>query len=77
MAGAAQLFGIELPASSLAPLELDLFAELASVTLNPDALWMLILLREAGLKIGICSNLAAPYGIPVQKLLPLRKLVKG
>lgn len=70
LAGAAHLFGIELPASALAPIEQDLLAELASVTLYPETLWTLTSLREAGLRIGVCSNLAAPYAIPVQKLLP-------
>lgn len=70
LAGTAQLFGIELPMSALAQLERDLFAELASVTLYPDVLWTLTSLREAGFKIAVCSNLAAPYAIPIQKLLP-------
>jgi len=70
LAGTAQLFGIELTMSALAQLELDLLAELASVTLYPDSLWTLTSIREAGIKIGICSNLAAPYAIPVHKLLP-------
>lgn len=70
LAGAAQLFDAELPVSKLAPLEMDLLAELASVTLYPDTVETLTKLRHAGLKIGLCSNLAAPYAIPVLKLLP-------
>jgi HAD superfamily hydrolase (TIGR01493 family) len=67
---AVHLLGAELPASKLAPLEMDLIAELASVTLYPDTVETLAALRRAGVKIGVCSNLAAPYAIPVLKLLP-------
>lgn len=72
LAGAAQLFGVELPATAIAPFETELFAELASVALYPDAVGTLAALRRAGIKIGLCSNLAAPYAIPVLKLLPFR-----
>lgn len=70
LVGASQLFGVELPASKLAPLEMDLFAELASVALYPDTVGTLTALHQAGLKIGVCSNLAAPYAMPGLKLLP-------
>lgn len=70
LAGAAQLFGMELPAAALATLENDLSAELASVALYPDTIGALTALRQAGIKIGVCSNLAAPYASPVLKLLP-------
>lgn len=70
LAGTAQLFGADLPVSKLAPLEMDLLAELASVALYPDTIETLAALKIAGLKIGGCSNLAAPYALPVLKLLP-------
>lgn len=70
VAGAAQLLGAELPATALSSLENDLFAELASVALYPDTIATLTILRQAGIKIGVCSNLAAPYATPVLKLLP-------
>lgn len=70
LAGTAQLFDAGMPASKLAPLEVDLFAELASVALYPDTVATLTALKRAGIKIGVCSNLAAPYAIPVLKLLP-------
>jgi HAD superfamily hydrolase (TIGR01493 family) len=68
--GTAHLFGIKLPDSVLVSLKKDLFAELASVTLYPDARRALISLRERGIQIAVCSNLAAPYAIPVLELLP-------
>lgn len=71
LAGAVQLFDAELSVSKLAPLEMDLLAELASVTLYPDTAETLAALKIAGLKIGLCSNLAAPYAIPVLKQLPV------
>ncbi|CAM5377375.1 HAD family hydrolase [Eoetvoesiella caeni] len=68
--GTAHLFGIKLPDSVLVSLKKDLFAELASVTLYPDARRALTSLRERGIQIGVCSNLAGPYVIPVLELLP-------
>lgn len=48
-----------------------LFAEeLASLTLYEDALESITMLQQAGIKIGLCSNLAAPYGTAVRRLLP-------
>lgn len=70
LAGAAERFQTSLQTSSLAALERDLFEELSSVTLYPDALPAISILREAGIKIAVCSNLAAPYAVPVKLLLP-------
>lgn len=70
LAEVVRLLDAELPVSKLAPLEMELLAELASVTLYPDTVETLTALKSAGLKMGLCSNLAAPYAIPVLKLLP-------
>ena len=70
LAGAAHLFGIELPAVQIAALELELYAELPTIRLYPEAARCLYALRDAGYKIGLCSNLSAPYAIPVKLLLP-------
>lgn len=70
LAGAAALLGADLSASELAALKGDLQAELASVRLFPDTLGVLQALAGRGLKLGLCSNLAAPYAAPVQTLLP-------
>jgi HAD superfamily hydrolase (TIGR01549 family) len=70
LAGAADLFGTQLSRDELAGLELDLFAELASVRLYDDSLQAVESLKRAGLKVALCSNLASPYAIPAQLLLP-------
>ena len=70
LAGAADLFGTQLGNDELAILELDLYAELASVRPYDDALRALESLKRAGLKVALCSNLATPYAIPAKLLLP-------
>jgi len=70
LVGAAALLGADLSAPELAVLERDLQAELASVRLFPDSLAVLQALAARGLKLGLCSNLAAPYAAPVLRLLP-------
>lgn len=68
--GATQLFDVDIPPSALAKLELDLYAELQSIKLFPDTLSALTRLKTAGYKIGLCSNLAAPYAVPIKLLVP-------
>lgn len=70
LAAAAALLGAGLSAPELAELERDLETELASVRLFPDTLAVLQALAARGLKLGLCSNLAAPYAAPVLALLP-------
>lgn len=53
----------------LALLEQKLFAELQSVRAFPEALETLEALRRRGYRIGLCSNLAAPYAAPVAQVL--------
>lgn len=67
---AARLLGIDLPKATLAGLEADVQAELASVELFPDALPAIALLRGASMRLALCSNLAAPYAAPLRALLP-------
>ena len=55
LAGAADYFGAQLSNSELASLESDLFTELASVRLFDDALESLNQLKNAGLKLALCS----------------------
>ena len=66
---AAQI-GMTLPDDLLAALYSDLAAELQSISLYPDTLSTLNQLRQAGVKIALCSNLAAPYGRTVSPMLP-------
>jgi HAD superfamily hydrolase (TIGR01549 family) len=68
---AAEQFGIAVPSPQLERIESDLRAELASIRLFADAIPTLAALRAAGVRIGLCSNLAAPYAPPIRSLLPL------
>ena len=62
--------GYELGESGLADLEADLQAECASVRLRPGIAEIWQSLRERGLRIAVCSNLALPYGAPLLAALP-------
>jgi HAD superfamily hydrolase (TIGR01509 family) len=68
--GALRLFGGYLCAGEMKSLADDLATEIASIALYPEAIETLTALRCAGVKIGLCSNLAAPYAEPVLRLLP-------
>jgi HAD superfamily hydrolase (TIGR01509 family) len=58
------------PENFLVELESDLTIELASIRLFPDTIAALHELHAAGVRIALCSNLAAPYAAPVRALLP-------
>lgn len=64
------LEGLPVPHEPLETFEADLACEVASVQLRSgvEALWGR--LREHGLRIGVCSNLEAPYGSAVLRALP-------
>lgn len=72
LAQAAQALGAALPPAALAALQADLALELASISAFPDTALALPALRERGLRIALCSNLAAPYGPPALARLPLQ-----
>lgn len=44
--------------------------ELSSIEPYPDAVEAISLLNEAGIKTGVCSNLASPYGPKVREIFP-------
>lgn len=67
---AALMFGGKISEEQIEALEADLRDEIQSITLFPDATPTLTALKGSGLKIALCSNLAAPYGPPVLNLLP-------
>jgi FMN phosphatase YigB (HAD superfamily) len=71
LAKAAAAFCPSIRRDDLDALERDLEAEIASIRLFPDAAEVLVTLRERGIKISICSNLAIPYAEPVKRLLPI------
>lgn len=69
---AARLFGGMIGEDALNALEAELRAEIESITLFPDAAPTLLALKARGIKVALCSNLAAPYGPPVLDLLPFQ-----
>lgn len=71
LAGTAAMFGVQLSLTDLAPIEQDLQAELKTVQLFPESVDVLKELAARGLKLGLCSNLAAPYALPIRLLLPV------
>lgn len=68
---AARRLGIHLPAAVYRELETDLLVELNSVTLFDDVNITLSELKNRGLKIGLCSNLAEPYAAPLLRQLSI------
>lgn len=67
---AAERLRIQVSDARLQQLQTLLDDELDSIAAFPDALSAVAALQQAGLKIGICSNLAAPYGESVRRLFP-------
>lgn len=70
LAGVADWLGCPVSLAALSVLEQELYAELPTIKLYPEALAVLYRLKDFGLRIGICSNLATPYAIPIKTLLP-------
>lgn len=70
LAAAAEVLGIQVSDQRLMELEAMLRQELESIVPYPDAAPAISTLIAAGLKIGICSNLAAPYGPVVREHFP-------
>jgi HAD superfamily hydrolase (TIGR01549 family) len=68
----ASLFGGMVSEENLRALEAELHKEIQSITLFADTAPTLAALKDQGIKIALCSNLAAPYGPPVQDLLPIQ-----
>lgn len=67
---AAEQLRIQVCDARLQQLQTLLDEELDSIAAFPDALSAVAALQQAGMKIGICSNLAAPYGESVRRLFP-------
>lgn len=64
----ASKLGISLTSAKRAKLIHALEMELSSIEPYPDALEAISMLQSAGVKVGICSNLASPYGPVVRNL---------
>lgn len=65
---AAETFGICVSPAQMMSLQHDLTDELDSITVYPEAIDALRLLKAQGIATGICSNLAAPYGPVLRQL---------
>lgn len=70
LAETADYLGIRIAPSKLRELEGCLKREVASICLFPDALEAIEMLRTAGVYLGVCSNLALPYGPSIERLFP-------
>lgn len=65
----AQTLSIQPPADLLHHINEQIEAELSSLSLFDDVIPTLNVLGARGIKIGICSNLAQPYGAVIDRLL--------
>ncbi|MNZ81232.1 haloacid dehalogenase-like hydrolase [compost metagenome] len=70
LAEAASAFGISVTADSLGRLEQSLEDELASIRPFPSALHAVGMLQAAGVRVGVCSNLASAYGPVIRQIFP-------
>ncbi len=70
MIGAADLLGIRVPAQALEAIQDALEEELTSCVPIPDAIEAIEMLKAAGIRTGICSNLAQAYGPTVRRHFP-------
>lgn len=61
--------GIKPPRELVQKIETQIEDELSSLTLFDDVIPTLNALQSRGIKIGLCSNLAQPYGAVIGKLL--------
>lgn len=66
----AAALGVSLSASKRDELHRRLEAEVSSIEPFPDAIQAISLLKDHGIKAGICSNLASPYGPKVREIFP-------
>lgn len=69
---AASRLGIAVPEELFQELEADLLMELNSVSLFEDVNFTLMNLKNRGVKIGLCSNLAEPYAGPILSQLSVQ-----
>jgi FMN phosphatase YigB (HAD superfamily) len=67
---AADFYGIQVSSRYMYQLESDLQRELASIQAYPDGIAAVAGLKAFGLKVIVCSNLAQPYALPIERLYP-------
>lgn len=66
----AEHFGIQIGAADLQKLTLELNAEVDTIQPYQDAVEAIALLRSHEIQVGVCSNLAKPYGAALKRLFP-------
>lgn len=67
---AAEVLRIKLSVSRLAELQAMLDSELESICVYDDASVPISIIKDLGLKVGVCSNLAGVYCSKVRELIP-------
>lgn len=67
---AADHFGIRIPTCVMETLQNDLAEELASIQAYQDGIEAVALLKRAGFRVAVCSNLAQPYAEAIERLYP-------
>ncbi|MCF5199909.1 MULTISPECIES: HAD family hydrolase [Pseudomonas syringae group] len=70
LAQAAELLQITVRPERLAQIQDELDRELYSIEAYPDALEAIQSLQAQQVRLGVCSNLAAPYGAALKRLFP-------
>lgn len=70
LAGIASLLGIELPADRQREIQSLIEVDLSWIRAYPDAQAAIDLLLRHGIVVGVCSNLAQPYGPVIKSLFP-------
>lgn len=67
---AAEHFGIMVPEDDLIRIQIALDDELQAIEPYEDAITAVQVLKSAGIKVAICSNLAMPYSTAIERLFP-------
>jgi HAD superfamily hydrolase (TIGR01549 family) len=70
LAEAADYFEIKVSTEDLQNIQAQLDEELAGIQAYPDAIDAVNLLKDADVRVAVCSNLAMPYGAAVRRLFP-------
>lgn len=67
---AADYFGVKIEPDHMAEIQQALDAELANIQAFEDGLRAVEILQREGVRVAVCSNLAAPYAAPLKRLYP-------
>lgn len=70
--GVADWLGVQVSVEAREEISTSLAFETESIRLFPETEATLLALKRLNVRIGLCSNLASPYGPPVDALLPFR-----